>query len=435
MTDETRLGVYGLGKLGLPLAASFAAAGVQTFGIDVNAPLVAALRRGEIASREPGLSALLGTAGPALSFHEGPRGLDLTASLIQVPTPSSPDDPSFSARFVRDAVSAACEDVAQRTPRPAQHLVIIASTVMPGTLAAEIRPLVAEAARRSGCRIRLAYVPDLVAIGDVVRGFHKPPCLIIGSDDTETADEVEALYCRIVAADVPRARLSIAEAEMTKVAWNFYFCFKISFANLLARIAGQAHDINVDRLTETLALDSRIGKGFLRAGMAFGGPCFPRDVDATQALLDRLGLDPSIAAAVRQSNQSHLDYIAGLVLAERPAAAGVAGLAFKAGTDETVHSPSFALIVQLLAAGVAVHAHDPSGRARTALRAEPWAAAVTCWDSLDELVAHSDVVVAAVNDPALARLRDLAGTGKTIIDPWGFLPPGPPSLRRPGRAG
>jgi nucleotide sugar dehydrogenase len=435
MMDEVRLGVYGLGKLGLPLAASFAAAGVRTFGIDVNAAHVAALRRGEIASREPGLSALIETAGAGLSFHDGPEGLDLSASLIQVPTPSSPDDPSFSARFVRDAVIAACEDLARRVPAPQQHLVIVASTVMPGTIAAEIRPLVDDAARRSGCRIRLAYVPDLVAIGDVVRGFHKPPCLIIGTDDAATADDVEALYRSIVAAEVPRARLNIAEAEMTKVAWNFYFCFKISFANLLARISEEAGDVNVDRLTETLALDSRIGKGFLRAGMAFGGPCFPRDVDAMEALLGTLGLDPSVAAAVRQSNQSHHDYIAGLVLAERPASVCVAGLAFKAGTDETVQSPSFVLIQQLLAAGVAVHAHDPSGRARAALKAEPWASAVTCWDSLEDLVAHCDVVVAAVNDPSLARLRDLAGPGKTIIDPWGFLPPGPSSLRRPGRAG
>lgn len=435
MSDETRLGLYGLGKLGLPLAASFAAAGVRTFGIDVNASHVAALQRGEIASREPGLADLIGRAGPGLSFHDGPGGLGLTTSLIQVPTPSDPQDPAFSARFVREAVATACAELARRAPAPAEHLVIVASTVMPGTIAAEVRPLVVETARQTGCTIRLAYVPDLVAIGDVVRGFHKPPCLLIGTSDAETADAVEALYDRVVAPEVPRARLTVAEVEVTKVAWNFYFCFKISFANLLARVSGQVRDVNVDRLTETLALDSRIGKGFLRAGMAFGGPCFPRDVDAMEALLGMHGLDTSIAGAVRHSNLDHHDYIAGLVLAQQPASAGVAGLAFKQGTDETVESPSFALIRRLLAAGVAVHAHDPSRRAREALKAEPWAAPVKVWDSLDELVAHSDVVVAAVNDPGLKRLHDLAGAGATVIDPWGFLPPGPPSLRRPGREG
>lgn len=431
----TSLGVYGLGKLGLPLAASFAAAGVRTFGIDVNAGLVAALRRGDIASREPGLAELVAKAGTGLTFHDGPEGLGIGISLIQVPTPSDPGDPAFSARFVREAVAAACAELARRRPVPAQHLVIVASTVMPGTIAAEVQPLVAEAARLSGCTIRLAYVPDLVAIGDVVRGFHKPPCLLIGTDDAETAAAVEALYDRLVAPEVPRARLTVAEAEVSKVAWNFYFCFKISFANLLARVAGQVAGVDVDRLTETLALDSRIGKGFLRAGMPFGGPCFPRDVDAMAALLGMHGLDASIAGAVRQSNQDHHDHIAALVLAEKPTTAGVAGLAFKQGTDETVQSPSFALIRRLIEAGLTVTAHDASPRARAALKAEPWAAQVMLCDSLDELVARSDVVVAAVSDPGLARLRELAGPGTTVIDPWGFLPPGPPSLKRPGRAG
>jgi UDPglucose 6-dehydrogenase len=431
--DDTCLGIYGMGKLGLPLAASFAAAGVRTFGIDVNAAHVAALCRGEIALREPGLMELIHHAGANLTFHGSPEGIGLSASLIQVPTPSSPDDPVFSTRYVRNALTSICEEVARRLERPAQHLVIIASTVMPGTMATEVRPLLETAARQSGCRFRLAYVPDLVAIGDVVRGFHRPPCLMIGTDDESTAAEIEGLYGRILAPDVPRVRLSIPEVEIAKVAWNFYLCLKISFANTLTRLAGEASEVNVDRLTETLSLDARIGKGFLRGGMPFGGPCFPRDVDAMEALLKTHGIDGSIAAVVRQSNQDHHDCIAGLVLAERPKSAGVAGLAFKSGTDVTIQSPSFELIRRLLTAGIEVHAYDQSERARQALMAEPWAGPVICWGSLEELAENTDVVVAAVNDPSLSGLSEMANRGKIVFDPWGFLPPGPASLRRPGR--
>ena len=435
MSDTCRLGVYGMGKLGLPLAASFAAAGVRTFGIDVDVAHVAALSRGEIASQEPGLADLIRHAGASLTFHVSPHGLALSVSLVQVPTPSSPDDPAFSARFVCGAVSSLCEEVAQRSPRPERHLVIIASTVMPGTIATEIRPMLEAAERQSGCRFHLAYVPDLVAIGSVVSGFHRPPCLMIGTDDTATADEIEALYGRILAPDVPRARLSIAEVEIAKVAWNFYLCFKISFANTLTRLAGQVSEVNVDRLTETLSLDARIGKGFLKGGMPFGGPCFPRDVDAMEALLRAHGLDGSFAGVVRQSNQSHHDYIAGLVLAERPGSVGIAGLSFKSGTDVTVESPSFVLIQRLLSAGVVVHAYDPSQRACHALKAEPWAGPVMCWDSLEKLAANADLIVAGVNDPRLLGLSELASMGKIVLDPWGFLPVGPASLRRPGRDG
>ena len=431
--DANHLGVYGMGKLGLPLAASFAAAGVRTFGIDVNAAHVAALRRGEVALQEPGLMELIRAAGGGLTFHESPEGLGLSTSLIQVPTPSSPDDPAFSARHIREALSSLCAEVARRPERATQHLVIIASTVMPGTMAAEVRPLLETAERQSGCRFRLAYVPDLVAIGDVVRGFHRPPCLMIGTDASSTADEIEGLYGRILAPDVPRARLSIAEVEIAKVAWNFYLCFKISFANTLARLAGQVADVNVDSLTETLSRDARIGKGFLRGGMPFGGPCFPRDVDAMEALLKSHGLDGSLAGVVRQSNQDHHVYIAELLLAERPRSVGIAGLAFKPGTDVTIESPGFVLIQRLLMAGVEVHAYDPAERARQALKAEPWAGPVICWDTLEDLVANTEVVVAAVNDPRLSGLGEMANGGKIVFDPWGFLPAGPASLRRPGR--
>ena len=435
MSEGSRLGVYGMGKLGLPLAASFAAAGVRTCGIDVNAAHVADLSEGRIASQEPGLAALIRKAGAELTVHVSPHGLDLSASLVQVPTPSNPGDPRFSARFVCEAVASVCAEVAQRPARPERHLVIIASTVMPGTIASEVAPMLVAAERHSGCRFGLAYVPDLVAIGNVVAGFHRPPCLMIGADDAAAAHEVETLYGRIVAPDVPRARLTIAEAEIAKVAWNFYLCFKISFANTLARLAGQVSAVNVDRLTETLSLDARIGKGFLKGGMPFGGPCFPRDVDAMEALLTSHGLDGSIAAVVRQSNQVHHDHIAGLVLAERPRSVGVAGLAFKSGTDVTVESPSFALIQRLLSAGVAVHAYDPSPRARQALKAEPWAGPVVCWDSLEGLAANADLIVAGVNDPRLMGLGEMAGGGTRVLDPWGFLPAGPASLRRPGRDG
>lgn len=435
MTPVCHLGVYGLGKLGLPLAASFAAAGVRTFGIDVNRDLVARLKRGEITSSEPGLSELIHKAGDTLSVHDGPDGLNLNASLIQVPTPSSPDDPSFSARCVLDALNSVCAELARRPSPAVEHLVIIASTVMPGTIAAKVRPVLDEAARQTGCVLRLAYVPDLVAIGDVIKGFHKPPCLMIGTDDATTAHQVEDLYARIMAPDVPRSRLTIAETEISKVAWNFYFCLKISFANTLARLASHASDVNVDRLTQTLAIDPRIGKGFLQAGMPFGGPCFPRDVDAMEALLAMHGLDGAMARSVRKSNADHGDFIVQCVLAEGAQSAGIAGLAFKQGTDVTDQSPAFAVMQALMAAGVKVHAYDPSERARDALAEALWAKAVTCWDSLDGLAQHVDVVVAAVNDPRLLPLGDIARSGKSVIDPWGFLPSDVPSLRRPGRDG
>jgi UDPglucose 6-dehydrogenase len=233
---------------------------------------------------------------------------------------------------------------------------------------------------------------------------------------------------------VPRALISLSEAEMTKVAWNFYFCMKISFANILSRLADRSGGINVDRVTETLSIDPRIGKGFLKAGMPFGGPCFPRDVDAMAAFMSALSEDTSLATAVSSGNENHYAYIVERILAGRPTSVGILGLAFKAGTSVTVHSPSFKLIERLLEKNIVVCVHDRSPLAVQALAQEPWAHAVHVAQTAEDLCRAVDTAVVAVNDPLYADLDCIIDRGKRIIDPWGHVRSTFPGLDKVGRA-
>jgi UDPglucose 6-dehydrogenase len=192
--------------------------------------------------------------------------------------------------------------------------------------------------------------------------------------------------------------------------------------------------VNVDRLTQTLSIDPRIGKGFFQAGMPFGGPCFPRDVDAMSAFMKQHSHDDSIAASVKASNDGHYDFVMRSILAENPRSVGVLGLAFKAGTDVTVHSPSFELIRRLLDLGISVHAYDLAPNAVRAMASQPWGSRVAAATSLEDLFVLSDVVIVAVNDPRYANIQAGSRQGTKIIDPWGYLPQTMEGVIRPGRA-
>ncbi|MEO8669577.1 MAG: hypothetical protein ABI399_13735 [Bauldia sp.] len=299
MIDAIRF--YGLGKLGLPLASLFASSGIRVFGIDTDAGHVETLQADGGRFDEPGLGVLLGLASGNLTFHSAAPKEPAQASIIHVPTPSSPDAPRFSSSIVEAAIESACKAALEDATPVWPHLIVVASTLMPGTFHERLLPLAARLSEGRDERFVLSYVPDLVAIGDVIRGFRRPPALIIGADDPGASVMTRALYARVVDRDVRHANVSLAEAELSKVAWNFFFCLKIDFANQLARLADGLGGINVDKVVECLALDARVGRGFLKAGMPFGGPCFPRDVRAMMALCG--GEDSSLATAVAQGNE------------------------------------------------------------------------------------------------------------------------------------
>ncbi len=424
---------YGLGKLGLALAAVFACSGLTVYGIDTKPLHVASLKEGRARHSEPGLAQLLQEARSNLHFLEPDQAPGTDATIILVPTPSSEDAPMFSSEHVLEALHHACRLESAQAGRADPHLIIISSTTMPGTINNAIRPILEKWSEKSGRKFLLAYVPDLVAIGDIVRGFRNPPCLFIGADDANTLAITAQLYRQIVAENVPIAFLTIAEAELTKIAWNFFFCMKISFSNMLLQLSAKAGDINVDRVVNTLVTDPRIGRGFLKAGMPFGGPCFPRDVDAMVAYTQKLNVNSGLAKAVRTLNQSQYEYIVESILQERPRRVGILGMRFKSGTPIAIESPSIKLAEMLKSRGMEISAFDHSPEALQTLTYHSWAAGIETTRSLEYICSHADVIVAAVDDPAYSEIAGLVPTNKTIIDPWGLVAGQHPGIRRLGR--
>jgi UDPglucose 6-dehydrogenase len=416
-----RLSFFGLGKLGLPLAALFARSGLPTIAIDIDAALVERLRAGETRFVEPGLDELLGEAASAITYSTDVRAAANTdASIILVATPSNASHPEIFSSYLEDACKELCA-VLRARPVWRYHLFVISSTVMPGTMSSRIaRVLEAGLGRRAGEDFDIAYVPHFVASGDVVGGFQHPPVLLVGSDGGGGGAEAARLYRRIVAAETPVRILSLRDAELAKIALNVFLCMKISFGNYLAQLGDRLGGADLDAIADTLSLDPRVGAGLLRGGAPYGGTCLPGDIDAFLHLARSVGLDAPLVRASAEVNAAGFDFIEGKLLAEKPRCVALLGLSFKPGTPVMDGSLALELVRRLRSGSIRLVAFDPMMQTRAAAR-ETFGGAVTCCDTLAECLAAADTVVVCNPDPSFAGLAADLPADRRIIDPWGYV--------------
>ena len=361
--ENRAISVIGLGKLGACLAASLAKRGIDVLAVDVLPEVVNALNQGRTMICEPGLPELLAEFGgkrlrATLSHREAIEQTDV--SFIMVHTPSTGDG-GFSNRFVLRALESLGD--ALKASRKAYHLFIINSTVMPGSMESEVIPLLEKTTRRKlNEGFGLCYSPELVALGSVIRDFLRPDLVAIGCSNENAGRSAEALYRKLCENNPPMFRMSLIDAELFKVSLNCYVTLKISFANALANLCERIPGADVDVITRALGADRRIGSHYLQGGLAFGGPCFPRDTKAYVAVAKRYGLEPVLIEAVEAVNRAQDRHLADLILAEIQTspkkAVSVLGLAFKPNTNVIEESPAIKLIHELVRQGVRVTAYD-----------------------------------------------------------------------------
>jgi UDPglucose 6-dehydrogenase len=420
-----RLAVIGLGKLGAPLAAVLASKGNQVLGIDVNPEAVRLVNEGAAPVEEPGLQDLMSASHDQLSATtELGAAADAKVTILLVPTPSD-ERGAFSNEHVLTAV----EDVGRGLRgRDDYHLVVVASTVMPGSCDAEIRPALESASgRRVGETLGLCYSPEFIALGNVIRDMLEPDMVLIGESDARAGDILERLYAEVCENDPPFRRMSLVNAELTKIAVNTYVTMKISYANALADMCERLPGADVEAVTDALGLDTRIGSKYLRGAISYGGPCFPRDNKAFAAFARDLGAEPLLAEATDAVNVAQTDRLARVVQSRLKAgdAVGILGLAYKPDTGVIEESPGVALARLLGDAGYEVRVYDPVA---TDAAVQALGGLAHPSSSAAELLAQSDVTVIATPWPEFAELpiRELDRDGRptVVIDCWRLLPEG-----------
>lgn len=419
LTREPRLAVFGLGKLGSPMAAIFAAKGFATTGCDLNPAAVESLAAGRAPVQEPDLQATIDLGRTRLRATQDATAAvrDSEISFVIVPTPSGPDG-LFSNQYVVDCVrviGAALRD------KDAYHVVVVTSTVAPGSIGGEIRAALEESSgRKVGEDVGLCYHPEFVALGSVIHDMLHPDLILIGESDPKAGAMVETVSLAAVN-NRPRVhRMNWVNAELTKLAVNTFVTTKISYANMIAELCDHLPSSDADVVTAALGADSRIGAKYLKSAIGYGGPCFPRDNKALASLGRQLGTNTVLAEATDTTNDHQVQRLLGAVHARADSGSVVAvlGMAYKPGTSVIEASQGVLLARALVDEGFQVLIADPQ-----AARAATNALAGQVDEATAEAAARqADVIVVTTPWPEFAAIDPAAflrPTGRvSIIDPW-----------------
>ncbi len=415
-----KLSIVGLGKLGAPMAAVMAHKGHTVIGVDSNPRSVEAINQGRGPVREPGLDEMIARNRERLratvDIAEAVRESD--ATFIIVPTPSQED-----GRFSLDYVMRAVEGIgAALREKSGWHVVVVSSTVMPGAVGGVVQPaLEAISGKRCGSDFGLCYNPEFIALGSVIADMLHPDMILIGESDERSGALLEELY-RGVCESGPRIqRMNFVNAELTKLSVNTFVTTKISYANMLAQVCETLAGADVDVVTSAIGCDSRIGGKYLKGGLGYGGPCFPRDNKAFAALARGNGAAAVLAEATDETNRLQAPRIAAAILSRLPEGglAAVLGLAYKADTDVIDESQGVEVARHLSRAGARVAVYDPAAmeNARRAL-----GAGVRFAESAAECIAAADVTAITTPWAEFRRLEPADfRAGAAVLDCWRIL--------------
>jgi UDPglucose 6-dehydrogenase len=417
------ISVMGLGKLGSPLSACFAARGFHVTAVDVDKNKVDAINGGVPPVHEPGLPELMQESEGRLSATEdveaAVRGSE--ATFVVVNTPSEPGG-GFSLRHVLPTLEAIGKTLRTKT---GFHLVVLTSTVMPGSTGGEVKSALERASGKTcGKHFGLCYSPEFIALGTVIRDFYFPDFLLIGESDPQSGDILAEIYRRTCKNTPFVARMNFINAEITKLAVNTYITTKISYANMIARLCERLPEADSNVVTNALGLDTRIGPRYLKGAVSYGGPCFPRDNRALAALAARVGASSGLAEATDLFNRAQIKSIAELVRSHHSGdgAIGILGLTYKPDTDVVEEAFGLLLARQLSDANLHIIVYDPSADGARVLGAYK---NVRCAGSAQECISQSDVVVLAtpwqVFREVSAEQWARHNSPRAVIDCWRVL--------------
>jgi UDPglucose 6-dehydrogenase len=417
-----RISVIGLGKLGVCLAACFADRGFPTIGVDLNGRTVDQLNSGVAPVVEPRLQDLISRSAHKLRattrHEEAIRETDV--SFIIVPTPSE-ENGQFSVHFIRNAARE-LGDSLKRSDKQ-YHLFVITSTTSPGTSESYIAPLLESVSGRTLNRgFGLCYNPEFIALGNVVDGLLNPDLVLIGESDPRAGEMLEKVY-KGFCLNAPRiSRMSLVSAEIAKISLNSYVTMKISFANTLAGICERIPGADVDAICAALGADRRVSPYYLKGGLSFGGPCFPRDNRAFAAFARQFGCAAPLAEATDAVNRTRTHAIlSGLLENAGPNdTVAVLGLAYKPNTPVVEESPGIHLVQQLLQRGFRVTAYDPlaMANARALL-----GGAIRYAGSVSDCLAGASSCVITTPAAEFKCVEQFAVNPMTVVDCWRFLDP------------
>jgi GDP-mannose 6-dehydrogenase len=417
-----RVAVFGLGYVGTVSAANLAADGHTVVGVDVNADKVAAINAGRSPIVEPGLDDLLArttAAGRLRATTDTAEAVRSTeASLVCVGTPSRKNG-SLDLTYL-ERVS---DDIGQAlATTPAYHVVIVRSTVLPGTTHEMVIPtLERRSGKRYGDGFGVSVNPEFLREGTALKDFRKPPLTLVGHNHAADASGTIALYQAI---DAPLVSTNIRVAEMMKYTSNTWHALKVCFANEIGNLCKQL-GVDSHEVMDIFCRDEKLNLSsyYLKPGFAFGGSCLPKDVRALQYRAKEVDVELPMISQILPSNRAQIELAIDQVLETGRKKVGILGFSFKAGTDDLRESPIVILAEALLGKGISLAIYDRNvslarlvGANKAYIETQiPHLSSLLC-DTIDEVIDRSEVVVVGNPSPEFKDAVTRCRADQIVID-------------------
>jgi GDP-mannose 6-dehydrogenase len=421
-----KIAVFGLGYVGSVCAACLATAGHEVIGVDVNQTKVDLINDGKAPVVEDRLDHRLqgavaqGTLRATTNVDAAIVQSDMAWICVGTPSLNNGTVVLSQVERVAQAIGTAL------AVRNHFYIIVLRSTVLPGTVRHRISPKIeAHASKRAGVEFGICYHPEFLREGNALDDFENPSKIVIGASDDRSGDRLVELYRQF---DAPLFRLSIEEAELVKYVDNSWHALKVTFANEIGRLA---REIGVDgaRIMSVFSRDSKlnISPSYLRPGFAFGGSCLPKDLRAITHFARTWGIDVPVLDAVLPSNFRTLEEGVRLIIERGHRRIGLFGLSFKSGTDDLRESPLVELAERLLGKGFDVRIFDSGVNTARLIGANrrfieeriPHLASLMV-DAEESLITHAEVVVLGHCAGAKLDIEGILAAGKTIVDLCGI---------------
>lgn len=366
--EKTRVGIIGLGYVGLSTAVCFASKGIKTIGLDIDAEKLSLIGRGKAPFAEEGLTALLSrsirrkTLILTEDYGAAAEGSDIL--FITVGTPSL-EDGSLDTSWVESA-SKSLGKAVSRANR--YKLVVVKSTVTPGTTESIVKPLIERESGKKLGEFGLAANPEFLREGSAVRDTFAPDRIVIGAADTKSKETLLSFYGQFYGKRLPRTVITTpANGELIKYASNAFLATKISFVNEIANLCNKIPGADVKVVAEGMGLDKRIAPCFLNAGLGWGGSCFGKDIRALLSFTKAAGAELPISNAALETNVKQplvaVELAHTLIGNLKGKRVALLGLSFKPGTDDMRDAVSIPIVERLLKEGAHVISYDPAAMA------------------------------------------------------------------------
>ncbi|WP_126661748.1 UDP-glucose 6-dehydrogenase AglM [Haloterrigena salifodinae] len=353
--------IIGSGYVGTTIAACLADLGHDVLNVEIDEDIVATINAGEAPIHESGLEERIaehaGTNLRATTDYDEIRETDVT--FLCLPTPQT-DDGSLDLAPMRAGAESLGRTLAEKD---GDHLVVVKSTVLPGTTEEVVGPILEEeSGRRIGDGLEIAMNPEFLRMSTAVEDFLEPDKVVLGASSEGAAGTLRELYAPILEREeTDLVETDVREAELIKYANNAFLASKVSLVNELGNIAKE-YGADAYEVLAAVGLDDRISDRFMRSGLGWGGSCFPKDVNALRAGAREQGYDPDLLDAVVSVNDEQPRRLVALLAEHVPlegARVAVLGLSFKPGTDDVRKSRALDVIEHLRERGAEVVAYDP----------------------------------------------------------------------------